>query len=105
GINGGSAINIGATTNTGAHTNAGVQAGISNQSIGITRAATGLDVSSGSSTGATQTGVNAASATNIGANTATNMGAQTGINNQAIGITSAATGKGGSSGNPTRATQ
>ena len=97
----------GATPNIGAHTaiNAGVQAGISNHAIGMTSAAAGNGGSVGNPTGVTQTGTNAATGTNIGANTATNIGAQTGINNQAIGITSAATGKGGSSGNSTGATQ
>jgi len=108
GINAGSATNIGTNLNAGPHTapNAGVQTGVSNQTIGIISAATGKSALSGISTGTAQTGINAASATNIGANTATNIGgAQTGINNQTIGITSAATGRADSSGNSTGATQ
>jgi hypothetical protein len=71
-------INAGSATNTGAHTatNAGVQTGISNQGTGITRAVTGNGGSIGSSTGATQTGINAATGTNTTANT--NAGGHTG---------------------------
>jgi hypothetical protein len=78
GINAGSALNTGATTNIGAHTapNAGMRTGISNQAIGTTGAATRNGVLSGNSTGATQTGINAATGTNTNANT--NAGAQTG---------------------------
>src|SRR5882724_7533099 len=107
GINPGNAAITGATPNIGAHTatNAGVQTGISNQGTGITRAVTGNSVSIGNSLGATQTGINAGSATNIGAHTAINAGAQTGVSNQATGMTGAAMGNGGSSGNSTGATQ
>jgi hypothetical protein len=67
--------------------------------------------SNGNSTRAPQIGINPGNSAitganpNIGAHTTTNVGVQTGINNHAIGITSAATGKGGSSGNSTAATQ
>jgi hypothetical protein len=107
GINPGNVAITGATPNIGAHTaiNAGVQTGISNQGTGITRAVTGNSVSIGNSLGATQTGINAGSATNIGAHTAINAGAQTGVSNQATGMTGAAMGNGGSSGNSTGATQ
>ena len=78
GINAGSATNIGVTTNTGARTaiNAGAQMGISNQTIGMPSTATGKGGSTGNSTGATQTGINAATGTNMKANT--NAGVQTG---------------------------
>jgi hypothetical protein len=107
GVNAGIPTITGATPNIGAHTaiNAGVQTGIGNQGTGITRAVTGNSVSIGNSLGATQTGINAGSATNIGARTAINAGAQTGVSNQATGITGAAMGNGGSSGNSTGATQ
>jgi len=107
GVNAGIPTITGATPNIGAHTaiNAGVQTGISNQGTGITRAVTGNSVSIGNSLGATQTGINAGSATNIGAHTAINAGAQTGVSNQATGMTGAAMGNGGSSGNSTGATQ
>ena len=107
GINAGSATITGPTTNAGVHTgiSAGAQTGISNQAIGITRAATGLGALSGISAGTTQTGINAGNAINTGAHTATNVGAQTGIGNQGIGITRPATGNSGSSGNSMGATQ
>jgi len=107
GVNAGIPTITGTTPNIGAHTaiNAGVQTGISNQGTGITRAVTGNSVSIGNSFGATQTGINAGSATNIGAHTAINAGAQTGVSNQATGMTGAAMGNGGSSGNSTGATQ
>ena len=107
GVNAGIPTITGATPNIGAHTaiNAGVQTGISNQGTGITRAVTGNSLSIGNSLGATQTGINAGSAANIGAHTAINAGAQTGVSNQATGMTGAAMGNGGSSGNSTGATQ
>ena len=67
--------------------------------------------SNGNSTRAPQIGVNAGIPTitgatpNIGAHTAINAGAQTGVSNQATGMTGAAMGNGGSSGNSTGATQ
>jgi hypothetical protein len=67
--------------------------------------------SNGNTIRAPQIGVNPGNAAitgaipNIGAHTATNPGVQTGISNHAIGITSAAVGNGGSSGNPTGVTQ
>ena len=107
GVNAGIPTITGATPNIGAHTaiNAGVQTGISNQGTGITRAVTGNSVSIGNSLGATQTGINAGSATNIGAHSAINARAQTAVSNQATGMTGAAMGNGGSSGNSTGATQ
>ena len=113
GINAVGALNTGTTTNVGAHPaiSAGTQTGISNQAVGIIPAGTGNGVSSGNSTGATQTGINAVSAMNTGANVnvgahpAINAGVQTGISNQGTGITRAATGNGSSSGNSMGATQ
>jgi hypothetical protein len=113
GINAVGALNNAATTNIGAHTaiSAGTRTGISNQAVGIIRAGTGNGVSSGNSTGATQTGINAGSAMNTGANmnagahTAINAGVQTGISDQGTGITRAATGIGSSSGNSMGTTQ
>src|SRR6267143_295475 len=61
--------------------------------------------SNGNSIRAPQIGVNAGIPTNIGAHTAINAGAQTGVSNQATGMTGAAMGNGGSSGNSTGATQ
>ena len=78
----------------------------SNQTITTTTtAAPRYSGSSGNVTRPAQIGINAGSATNIGANLnagahiPTNAGVQTGISNQTIGMTSAATGKGGSAGN------
>jgi hypothetical protein len=82
----------------------------SNQ-ITTTTAAPRYSGSSGNVTRPAQIGINAGSATNIGvttntgARTAINAGAQMGISNQTIGMPSAATGKGGSTGNSTGATQ
>jgi hypothetical protein len=67
--------------------------------------------SNGNSTRAPQIGINPGNAAitgstpNIGAYTATTPGVRTGISNQAIGMTGAATGKGGSSRNSTGVTQ
>jgi len=67
--------------------------------------------SNGNSTRAPQIGINPGNAAitgatpNIGAHTAINAGVQMGISNHAIGMTSAAAGNGGSSGNPTGVTQ
>jgi hypothetical protein len=60
-----------ATQTVGTHpgTNAGAQTGISNQAVGITGAAAGLSGSSGTSTGATQTGANARAGTTTTAST------------------------------------
>src|SRR5437588_7625902 len=67
--------------------------------------------SNGNSIRAPQIGINPGNAAitgatpNIGAHTAINAGAQTGVSNQATGMTGAAMGNGGSSGNSTGATQ
>jgi hypothetical protein len=83
----------------------------SNQIITTATAAPIRTGSNGNSTRAPQIGINPGNAAitgaipNIGPHTATNPGVQTGISNHAIGITSAAVGNGGSSGNPTGVTQ
>jgi hypothetical protein len=83
----------------------------SNQIITTTTTAPIRTGSNGNSIRAPQIGINAGIPTitgatpNIGAHTATNPGVQTGISSHAIGITSAAVGNGGSSGNSTGATQ
>src|SRR6266403_2945627 len=83
----------------------------SNQTISTTTAAPIHTGSNGNSIRAPQIGVNAGIPTitgatpNIGAHTAINAGVQMGISNHAIGMTSAAAGNGGSSGNPTGVTQ
>jgi hypothetical protein len=110
-----SSMSTGPNTNIAAHIgiNAGAQTGISNPTGGIIgRAAGGLSVSSGNSTSAAQTGINALSGTNtgvntnVGAHTGMDAGAQTGINNQTGGMTGgAASGLAASSGNSTGATQ
>jgi hypothetical protein len=77
----------------------------SNQTAATTTAAPIRSGSNGNATRVPQTGINAGSAINIGANTniggnrnvgthaATKFGVQTGINNQAIAMAGAATGK------------
>ena len=76
-----------------------------------TTAPTGHSGLSGTSPVAPQTGTNFRSGTitapntNVGAHIGTNAGAQTGFSNQAVGITGAAAGLSGSSGNSTGATQ
>jgi hypothetical protein len=106
-----SSMSTGPNANIAAHIgiNPGAQTGISNPTGGIIgRAAGGLSVSSGNSTSAVQTGINALSGTNtgvntnVGAHTGINPGAQTGINNQTGGT---APGLAGSSGNSAGATQ
>jgi hypothetical protein len=101
--------NFRSSMSTGPHANIGAQiginpgarTGISNPTGGIIgRAAGGLSVSSGNSTSAVQTGIDAVSGTNSGVNT--NVGTQTGINNQTGGT---APGLAGPSGNSTAATQ
>jgi len=82
-----------------------------NQTSTTTTAAPVHTGSNGNLARAPQIGINPGNAaltgatSNIGAHTATNPGVQTGIGNHAIGIISAAAGKGGSSRNPTGATQ
>jgi hypothetical protein len=105
----------GLNTNAGAHIgmNAGAQIGISNPTGRIIGGpAAGLSASSGNSTSAAQTGINALSGTNTGLNTnagahiGINAGAQTGISNPTGAITGGpAAGLGSSSGNSTGATQ
>jgi hypothetical protein len=83
----------------------------SNQIITTTTAAPIRTGSNGNSTRAPQIGINPGNAAitgaipNIGAHTATNPGVQTGISNHAVGITSAATAKSGSTGNSTMAVE
>ena len=82
-----------------------------NQTSTTTTAAPVHTGSNGNLARAPQIGINPGNAaltgatSNIGAHTATNPGVQTGIGNHAIGIISAAVEKGGSSRNPTGATQ
>jgi hypothetical protein len=83
----------------------------SNQTTATTTVAPIHTGSNGNLTRAPQIGINPGNAAitrttpNIGAHTATNPGVQTGISNHAIGITSAATAKSGSTGNSTIAAE